>query len=48
MFSKKKNCKTTIYTFYLLINIYIYIYIIAEAERKWVPTIKDVLTRTQV
>ena len=25
-------------------SIYIYIYILAEAERKWVPTIKEVLT----
>ena len=25
-------------------SIYIYIYIIAEAERKWIPTIKKVLT----
>ena len=35
---------------YLHINlsIYIYIYIIAEAKRKWVPTIKAVLTRIQV
>ena len=25
-------------------SIYIYIYIIAEAKRKWIPTIKEVLT----
>ena len=25
-------------------SIYIYIYILAEAERKWVPTIKEALT----
>ena len=29
---------------YLSIWSYLYIYIIAEAERKWVPTIKDVLS----
>ena len=33
---------------YLHINLSIYIYIIAEAKRKWVPTIKAVLTRIQV
>ena len=26
------------------IYIYIYIYIIAEVERKWAPTIKDMMT----
>ena len=25
-------------------SIYIYIYIIAETERKWIPTIKEVVT----
>ena len=25
-------------------NLYIYIYIIAKAERKWIPTFKEVLT----
>ena len=29
---------------YLYLYIYIYIDIIAEAERKWIPTIKEVLT----
>ena len=28
----------------IYIYIYIYIYIIAEVERKWIPTIKAVLT----
>ena len=27
-----------------LVYIYIYIYIIAETERKWIPTIKEVVT----
>ena len=30
---------------YLYLYIYIYIYIIAAAERKWIPTIKEVVTR---
>ena len=25
-------------------NLYIYIYIIVEVERKWIPTIKEVVT----
>ena len=47
MFSKKKIVRL-LYILSICLSIYIYIYIIAEAERKWVPTIKDVLTRTQV
>ena len=29
---------------FILGNQYIYIYIIAEAERNWIPTIKEVVT----
>ena len=33
---------------YLYLYLYIYIYIIAEAKRKWIPTIKEAVTRTQL
>ena len=39
---KQRECSTSIDG--ILQIIYIYIYIIAEAERKWIPTIKEVLT----
>ena len=43
---KQRECSTSIDGILQIIYIYIYIYIyvIAEAERKWIPTIKEVLT----
>ena len=46
-FSKKeKNTEQVVNNIYMYIYmyIYIYIYIIAETKRKWIPTIKEVVT----
>ena len=42
-FSKKeKNTEQVVNNIYMYI--YMYIYIIAETKRKWIPTIKEVVT----
>ena len=43
MFHESRRESSNIY-----IYIYIYIYIIAEVERKWIPTIKEVLTNRKI